>query len=126
MILRPHVEPRHCLFCDAGIEFILMEDNDGSHGTRSVNNPVIEYKDSIGLHYYSNPTQSPDFNPIENVWRMLKQRVKKWKAESEAELRYAIQVEWDKITLEEINGYIASEPERMDQCVKRKRLNTAF
>ena len=86
--------PHDHLFCDAGKEFILQEKNERSCRTYSINDPALEYKDQIRLHHYVNPPGLPDFNPIENVWRMLKQQVKKWKAETEIELLHAIQMEW--------------------------------
>jgi len=87
---------------------------------------VRRYKDEIGLHYHANPPSSPDFNPIENVWRILKQRVKSHKCETKEQLKWAIQYEWDRITLDEINSYIDTMQERMDQCVERKGLQTQY
>lgn len=69
-ILKPHVEPHHHFCRERDGEFILQEDNDTSHGTASTENPVRVYKRGIDLHYYANPPSSPDFNSIENVWRI--------------------------------------------------------
>ena len=120
------IEPWHHLFCEADKEFILQENNNNPHGTCSLNNPVWRYKDEIGLHYYANPPNSPDFNSIENVWRILKQRVKSHKCEMKEQLRWAIQYEWDRITLEEINQYIVTMQDRMDQAVECKGLQTQY
>lgn len=46
---------------------MLLEDNDGSHGTRTSNNIVARYKAKIGIPWYSNSARSPDLNIIENV-----------------------------------------------------------
>jgi hypothetical protein len=49
-------------------------------------------------HEIVNILSSPDFNPIENVWRILKQRIKHRNRppRTMAELREAIQEEWDQ------------------------------
>lgn len=89
-ILVPCVEPRHHICQEGGGLFVLQEDNDSSHGTAPTSNPVRAYKQRIGLNYYANPPSSPDFNPIENMWRMLKQRVKSHKCVTKAQLKRAI------------------------------------
>ena len=41
-------------------------------------------------------------------------------------VRWAIQYEWDRITLGDIYQYIATMQERMDQAVERKGLETQY
>ncbi len=125
-ILVPHVESRHTACREGGGSFILQEDNDSSHGTASTRNPVRVYKEGIDLHYYANPPQSPDFNPIENVWRMLKQRVKLHRCTTKAQLKRAIMEEWDKISQRSIQNYIAEMPDRMNQCIERNGMQTQY
>ncbi len=125
-ILVPHVEPRHRACREGEGSFILQEDNDSSHGTASTRNPVRVYKEGIDLHYYANPPTSPDFNPIENVWRMLKQRVKSHKCTTKAQLKRAILQEWALISQESIRNYIREMPMRMEQCIERNGLQTQY
>ena len=90
-----------------GGHFIFQEDNDGSHGTRSFENVARMAKDLMELDYIDDhPPNSPDLNPIENVWRILKSRVKMHFPKTPAELRKAIEEEWKLISLEEINECI--------------------
>jgi transposase len=99
---------------------ILLEDGDGSHGNRSHDNCVRVYKDSIGLQVLKNPPSSPDLNVIENVWRILKQRIKKRIFRNEEHLKQGILEEWDKITLEEINDLVRTMKERIDEVILRR------
>ena len=74
--------------------FIFQEDGDGSHGNASAENPAREMKDAMNLDYIDDwPPHSPDLNLIENVWRIIKSRVKKHKAKTAEELRAAIEKE---------------------------------
>lgn len=125
-----------------GMEFIFQEDNDSAHGTRSEENICKHYKCLINLDYIDDwPPKSPDLNPIEMVWRIVKSRVKLHHSMSETQLREAIQKEWDAIKQEEIDDIIlggnrvwhnekkvkqCGMPARIAQCIERKGLSTEF
>lgn len=123
-ILKVHVEPRHRVFRANGKGFVLLEENDGLHRTRALGDPAWRYKDEIGVHFYTNPPNSFDFNPNVAIWRLVKERTKLPKDATKEELQWELQVEWDKITLEEINKEISSLQGRMDKCVERGGLQT--
>ena len=56
---------------------VLIEDNDGPHGTKDKGpNKVKALKDHLGIKWEMNPANSPDLNPIETIWRIIKQRLK--------------------------------------------------
>ena len=74
------------------------------------------------------PPFSPDLNPIENVWRILKQRLRNrnphggW---SLTELKEALIDIWNnEITVEDFNKYIDSLPERLEKVRFRKGAQT--
>jgi hypothetical protein len=106
----------------------LLEDNDNSHGTRGIkDNKCKQAKRQLGIKCESNPPESPDLNPIETIWRTIKQRLKnRGLILDPTELRRAIQEEWDNITLEEINRAIDSMPERVAELNERNGLPIPF
>ena len=90
-------------------------DNDNARGTRGDgDNKVKEAKQQLDIQWEANPPESPDLNPIETIWRIVKQRLKdRGLILDPTESRRAIEEEGDKITMEEINKAIATMPDRV-------------
>jgi hypothetical protein len=97
--------------------WLLMEDGDPSHGMRK---PGLAHylKAKDWIPNLMHPAQSPDLNPMEAVWNILKQRMRKRVWETEEELREVLQDEWSKITIEEVRRRIADMPRRCKLLVK--------
>jgi hypothetical protein len=72
--------------------------------------------------------QSPDLNPIENLWNHLDRQVRKRKPlpQTKQELITAIQEEWRNISLEMLQNLITSLPHRTDAVIKAKGGNTKY
>lgn len=79
--------------------YMLQEDNDGSHGTRSKVNIAQEMKEKAHIKVLNHPPQSPDLNPIKGIWNIFKQRIRKryheWKTYKQ--LKAIAIKEWDEI-----------------------------
>lgn len=91
--------------------WLLQEDGDPSHGMRK-KGLAQEYKEAHNIQNFIHPAQSPDLNPIEAIWSIIKQRLRRRLFDSEEDMKIAIQEEWDKITIEQIRDRIASMPKR--------------
>jgi transposase len=93
----------------------VLEDNDGPHRTKGRGpNKIKAAKDRLGIQWEANPGKTPDLNPIETIWRIIKQRLKgRGLIFDVAVLRRAIQEEWDKITIKKINKVISTMPARV-------------
>ena len=95
-----------------GHKHILQEDNDPSHGTRSSLNYAQLFRERHGIDSLHHPGQSPDLNPMEAVWNILKQKVRKKKWKTKEDLKRVILEVWADISQEEIQARIDEMPER--------------
>jgi len=67
------------------------------------------------------PAQSPDLNPIENLWALIKRDIANLPvAKSVEELEKQVKDEWWSIPQEIIQGLIDSMPERVEAVIKAK------
>ena len=98
-------------------EWIFQGDNDASHGTRK-KGLAQHLKESNSVDTLSPPPQSPDLNPMEGIWNILKQRVRRRVWKSLKELKEVLQDEWSKITILEIRARISEMPRRCKSLVE--------
>ena len=97
---------------------ILMEDNAPSHSAVY----TMREREKQGVEKLDWPPNSPDFNPIERIWALMKQRILRRrgveKITTVSEMREVLKEEWEKISIEEINELITRLPKIMAQCIK--------
>jgi transposase len=72
------------------------------------------------------PANSPDLNPIENVWRILKYRIGKRLPRNLTELRQYLIEEWDRLSLEDYDKYIKEMPQRCDAVIQAEGGHTKW
>ncbi|KAI7957275.1 hypothetical protein MJO28_004370 [Puccinia striiformis f. sp. tritici] len=96
----------------------LMEDNAAVHTALL----SYEYRASNDIRKINNwPAQSPDFNPIKNVWKDLKVAAQTlYNPSSIAELKEAIGQAWDNYLAHTFNNLLQSMPRRMQAVVDTK------
>lgn len=98
-----------------GEHIILMEDGASPHRAGLTR----QWKDHLGIPTLVWPPSSPDLNPIENIWGLLKQRINRRipQPHTKEALRAAVLDEWDKITVEEIQHYVDTMPRRIQEVL---------
>ena len=74
-------------------KWILQEDNDPKHRSKKAQNWKVHNQ----IKNLPWPSQSPDLNPMENVWAILKANVADHKVTSVKELISVIKKEWKKL-----------------------------
>lgn len=92
------------------LKYKLYQDNDPKHKSLLCRTWLLYNCSKV----IDTPPQSPDLNPIENLWALLKKKVAKRGPTNKNALIKAIQEEWQKIPeYYDLNGLIQSMPRRL-------------
>jgi transposase len=105
-----------------GDKWIFQQDNDPKYISKHCQRILRRYK----IEQLDHPPQSPDLNPIENLWAYLNRRAKDRKPRNEEELFEILQEEWRKIPLEVLRKLIDSMPARCAAVLKSKGYLTKY
>ena len=96
--------------------FYFQQDNTTSHKAKMTS----EFFASNRISILPWPPNSPDLNPIENLWQFLKQRVKKRQPKSLDELKNIAIDEWEKIDQKIISKAVSTVGKRIQQVLTRQ------
>ncbi len=66
------------------------------------------------------PANSPDLNPIENLWSIVKRKMRDTRPNNADDLKAAIKATWAFITPEQCHSLIVSMPRRIDAVIHAK------
>ena len=91
-------------------EYIFMQDGAPAH-TAKETIQWLRKRMNILINW---PPNSPDLNPIEHLWGLMKRQVQKQKPKTKKELVDLLQKIWSEIPMEIINNLVASFEERLN------------
>lgn len=92
----------------------LQEDNDPKHTSKL----ATEWRSKYGVQKIDWPSMSPDLNPIENVWKLLKMNVAKRKIRTYKSLVAAIKKEWKALPMELASALVQSMKNRVYNVIE--------
>jgi hypothetical protein len=101
----------------------LLEDGAPVHRCRVTS----EWRNAKGLQKLKWPANSPDLNPIENLWYLIKAKVEAApRAHTPDEMFTMVKGEWEKCTQTYIASLIGSMPERVAAVIAAKGGSTRW
>lgn len=92
----------------------LQEDNDPKHTSKKAR----EWKGSNNIEVLPWPACSPDLNPIENLWKLLKFNVAAKKPQNLLALKRTIKKEWENLSSDLGERLVSSMSRRIQQVIK--------
>lgn len=97
---------------------IFQQDNDPKHTSKIAK----ECLRKLNINVLEWPPQSPDLNPIEHLWDVLKRRLNAYETQPKGmhELWERIEKQWSEIGKEECLTLIESMPRRIEAVLKAK------
>ncbi len=100
----------------------FQHDNDLKHTAKATE----EWLKKKHIKVLEWPSQSPDLNPIENLWRELKVRVAKHQPRKLNDLERICKEEWDKIPPEMCANLVANYKKRLTSVIANKGFATKY
>ncbi|KAJ7324760.1 hypothetical protein JRQ81_017780 [Phrynocephalus forsythii] len=108
------------LYGDA--DFIVQQDLAPAHTAQSTKTWFNDHE-VIVLDW---PANSPDLNPLENLWGIAKRKMRDMRQNNAMELKAAIEAFWSSITPHQCHRLIASMPCHIEAVINAKGAQTKY
>ncbi|KAF7641700.1 hypothetical protein LDENG_00274330 [Lucifuga dentata] len=105
-----------------GTKWILQQDNDPKHSSKS----TVEWLQKNRIKVLPWPSQSPDLNPIEMLWRDLKAAVHQRKPSNLTQLKQYCMEEWAKISPSRCEKLISGYKKQLEEVILAKGGATSY
>ncbi len=118
-VLEQHMLPsRQRLF--QGRPCVFQQDNAKPH-TAAITTAWLRSRRVRVLNW---PACSPDLSPLENIWRIIKRKIRQRRPQTLQQLETYIRQEWDKIPTPKLQKLITSMPRCLQTVEKKRRCYT--
>jgi hypothetical protein len=102
--------------------YILQQDNDPKHKSKA----TMQYIQDARIDLMDWPPQSPDLNPIENLWSILDQKCKGRMPTDAATLYEDLNNAWKELDVDILKNLVESMPKRVAAVCKAKGLPSKY
>ena len=103
-------------------KYYFQQDNDPKHMAHNTR-MYLAYNTP---HMLNTPPQSPDLNPIEQVWAYLEKNIRKHHISSRQTLIDALKEEWEKLDVNFLKKIVESMPKRLKAVIDNKGYPTKY
>lgn len=103
-------------------DFIFQQDLAPAHTAKTTKS----WFNNHGITVLDWPANSPDLNPIENLWGIAKRKLNGKRPNNKEELKAAIEACWSSITPEICHKMVASMPRRIKAVIRAKGAPTKY
>ena len=101
----------------------FMQDNDPKHTSRT----ALQFFEQEGINWWKTPPESPDANPIENLWHELKEFIRREiKPTTKLEILSGIQHFWNTVDVHKCNKHINHLHKVIPQIIKLDGAATGY
>ena len=102
---------------------VFQQDSAPAHTAKTVK----KWFDDNGVEVLDWPGNSPDLNPIENLWRILKRKLAQKAPKNLADVRYWLTKIWcTEISRDLCQSLVNSMPKRINDVIKNKGYSTKY
>ncbi len=108
------------LYGDA--DFIFQQDLAPAHTAKGTKSWLNDH----GVTVLDWPANSPDLNPIENLWGIVKRKMRDTRPNNADDLKAAIKATWASIPPQQCHKLITSMPRRIEAVIKAKGAPTKY
>ncbi len=108
------------LYGDA--DFIFQQDLAPAHTAKSTKSWFNDH----GVTVLDWPANSPDLNPIENIWGIVKRKMRDTRPNNADDLKATVKETWASIPPQQCHKMITSMPRRIEAVIKAKGAPTKY
>ncbi len=108
------------LYGDA--DFIFQQDLAPAYTAKGTKSWFIDY----GVTVLDWPANSPDLNPIENLWGIVKRKMRDTRPNNADDLKATVKETWASIPPQQCHKLITSMPRRIEAVIKAKEAPTKY